>query len=1315
MRAFQLVLLGLFLLSACGEKDDTAAVDADGDGFTAAEDCNDASSAIHPGAEERCNGLDDDCDGLQDEDDPDLASPLWYPDADDDGYGHEGGASVVACDQPSGHTAEGGDCDDGDPAVHPGASEWCDGIDNDCDEVVDEDDAVDAPGWYPDVDGDGYGDLDATPTPACSQPTGMAAEGSDCDDDDATVHPGAEEWCDEADTDCDGEGFDDESSDAPTWFADADSDGYGDAASPATACEQPTDRVADASDCDDGDDAIHPGATEYCDGVDSDCDGVLDEDDASDAPSWYADADGDGYGDPATGSPACSQPSGTVADASDCDDANAATHPGAEEWCDTVDSDCDGVSDDDDSNDALLWYADADADGFGDASSSRSACSQPSGHVAEASDCDDSRADAHPGANEWCDGIDNDCDGSADESDAIDASPWYADVDGDGWGVASTTVTACSAPPSFVADSGDCADGDAAIFPGADEWCDGVDSDCDGTVDEDDALDASTFYADRDSDGFGDIGTTTTACSAPSGYIADDSDCDDSKDSVHPGADEHCDGLDEDCDGVADNNAVDEPSWYDDGDGDGWGDPATAFEACTAPSGMIAYGEDCDDGDPTIHPGATEYCDAIDSDCDGSSTVGAVDGSTWYSDSDGDGYGDASAPVTDCSQPTGTVVDDSDCDDSKDSVHPGADEHCDGIDEDCDGVADEGAIDEATWYTDADGDGHGDASSSTTACTAPSGTVADDSDCDDSDPALTDDCSGCGTLTTYPGTVLLTGFGSASDASSFCDHYNAIAGDLQVDNSDLVDFENLGCLCEVEGDVSVSDNSVLESFEGLDYLSSIGGDLLVETNNPLLVDYTGLDGLAVIGGSLDTLETFDPAGLSGLVSVGGSLDVAVVTSSDLSGLASLESVDGDLRLVDVPSFVGLERLDTVSGDLVISHATASELTGMDSLVSVGGDLILNQTDSLTDLTGLGSLSTIGGVLVLQYSELTDLQGTALSSVGALALTGTTLEDFQGLESITSLDGGLNISSSTLGSFAGLELLETIGGRLYLYGSGGFTDLSGLDSVTSIADHLDIEYCSDLTSLQGLWSLDSIGDDLQLDNNAGLSSHAGLESLRSIGGNLLQSSTTSGGHMSFAGLDNLATVGGYLGIYGSSSGLDALETVGSDAVLYGASGSTPLPALVGVGGDLEIWYHSSSIGGFDSLESVSGHLTFCENSGSTISGFPVLTSLGSYLQMDGNDGLTYVTGLGSLVTINGTLSIDGNINLASITGFDVLAHIGALELTDNEDLTNIDGLMSLDTVAGNFYVGWNGLSRSQAEALRDAIGVSDIGGTITIYE
>ncbi len=366
-----------------------ACKDPDGDGFTEAQgDCNEEDAAIGPHAVETCNGVDDDCDGQVDEQPSDGS--VWYVDQDGDGAGDPLGA-VTACEAPGEYVANPDDCDDEDPAFHPGAAEddCSDPRDYNCDGSV----------GATDADGDGF----------------LACQ--DCDDSNAQVNAGAEEVCDEVDNDCDGL-VDNEATDAFTWYIDVDQDSYGSADYTELACEAPEGWVDNAEDCDDTDDSSFPGGTEVCDGADNDCNGEVDDGSAT-APTWYLDADEDGYGDASVTIADCEAPSGYVEDATDCDDDDEDINPGVQELCDEVDNDCDGDTDEDDALDVTTWYADTDGDGFGDANSTDEACEQPSNYVNDDQDCDDGDEDINPDATEVCDSADNDCDGDTDEDEEV--------------------------------------------------------------------------------------------------------------------------------------------------------------------------------------------------------------------------------------------------------------------------------------------------------------------------------------------------------------------------------------------------------------------------------------------------------------------------------------------------------------------------------------------------------------------------------------------------------------------------------------------------------------------------------------------------------------------------------------------------------------------------------------------------------------------------------------------------------------------------------------------------------------------------------
>jgi hypothetical protein len=202
-------------------------LDADGDGFgdeaqltvscftpgpgwvpEQAGDCDDGDHQRFPGAYEQCNGVDDDCDPAT----ADSSEPVsWWPDADQDGWGVATGAPVEDCVAPGPDWAwREGDCDDTQPARNPGEVEVCGAGDNDCDELVDEADPSLDPTtvlpWWPDADDDGYGAEGGETVLACTGPEDREPVAGDCDDEDASIHPGAAEIpSDSIDQDCDGE------------------------------------------------------------------------------------------------------------------------------------------------------------------------------------------------------------------------------------------------------------------------------------------------------------------------------------------------------------------------------------------------------------------------------------------------------------------------------------------------------------------------------------------------------------------------------------------------------------------------------------------------------------------------------------------------------------------------------------------------------------------------------------------------------------------------------------------------------------------------------------------------------------------------------------------------------------------------------------------------------------------------------------------------------------------------------------------------------------------------------------------------------
>jgi len=255
------------------------------------------------------------------------------------------------------------------------------------------------------------------------------------------VNPGATERCDASNTDenCDGAADDATATGQTVWYLDNDGDGYG-GSTTVTACDAPARYVAVTGDCDDANGSV------------------------PDSITWFQDLDGDGYGNAAVTKESCVAPSGYVASDTDCNDLSYYISPGATEVCDDIDNDCDSRIDDADrsldTSTGSPWYADDDADGYGDADNITYACELPAGLVTDTSDCDDSDASVNPAAVDIPnDGIDNDC---------VDGDNHDGDGDGyedEAWGGA------------------DCDDTDSAISPSATEVCkDDIDNNCDGSA-----------------------------------------------------------------------------------------------------------------------------------------------------------------------------------------------------------------------------------------------------------------------------------------------------------------------------------------------------------------------------------------------------------------------------------------------------------------------------------------------------------------------------------------------------------------------------------------------------------------------------------------------------------------------------------------------------------------------------------------------------------------------------------------------------------------------------------------------------------------
>ena len=183
--------------------------DADQDGYYAEggqcgqTDCNDNNAAINPGATEICNGVDDNCNGSTDE----GVQSIFYQDADGDAYGNAL-ITIEACSAPSGYVSDSTDCNDDNNAINPGATEVCNGVDDNCNQGIDEGGVCSTNSYYCDSDLDTY--TSATPTGTCDTFECVPSEctttqGDDCNDSNSAINPGATEICgNQVDEDCNG-------------------------------------------------------------------------------------------------------------------------------------------------------------------------------------------------------------------------------------------------------------------------------------------------------------------------------------------------------------------------------------------------------------------------------------------------------------------------------------------------------------------------------------------------------------------------------------------------------------------------------------------------------------------------------------------------------------------------------------------------------------------------------------------------------------------------------------------------------------------------------------------------------------------------------------------------------------------------------------------------------------------------------------------------------------------------------------------------------------------------------------------------------
>ena len=680
----------------------SAQVDADGDGFETPIDCDDTNAAVYPGATEICDGLDNDCNGQVDE-----GFPQQYADNDGDGFGNL--LQPLPCDTPG--VANADDCDDNNPDIYPGSTTGfncmgCSAADqqNLSQGLHVQNGVLNGPVWTTTLQCafSCSGQLDPAESIICF---------NTCMQSSASLGAGCSECfliyimtlLDPGCNACEAAALADFQ--ACTGLIDDDGDGH-----------------FFPADCDDQDPELNPGALEICDGIDNNCDGNVD-----DLP-LFADADGDGFGDPAQPLP-CGTPGG-VENSSDCDDSSAAVNPIATEVCDGVDNDCDGQVDE-----GFERFADEDGDGYGDPLQPR-ACDGPG--ATNNLDCDDTNAAIYP--EQGCSGcgfasqtilsqilhvesgtlagpylsvtlqcfnICNDpLDPVASEACTVaclqtelsigaSCSQCLSDYISVAFAFECNAQCRAEALAQFIACAGlvdfdndgyfaptDCDDRNAAIHPGATEVCDGADNDCDGLVDE-----AGGLFADSDGDGFGNP-NVILACGVPG--VTNDLDCDDSNPGRYPGGPVPC----PDCLPADQAIILSDPNYFAN---------AGCFPLCIGSQNLTSCFSDCLEGSLSIGADCAD-CMATYITCVYFSCTACLQ----------DPYSAAcnlcrtNSPCNDAYESCSGLIDNDgdgsyvlfDCDDNEPSVYPNAPELCDGLDNDCDGEIDEDNVCEVICTTD---------------------------------------------------------------------------------------------------------------------------------------------------------------------------------------------------------------------------------------------------------------------------------------------------------------------------------------------------------------------------------------------------------------------------------------------------------------------------------------------------------------------------------------------------------------------------------------------------------------------------------------
>jgi hypothetical protein len=601
------------------------------------------------------------------------------------------------------------------------------------------------------------------------------------------------------------------------------------------------------------------------------------------------------------------------------------------------------------------------------------------------------------------------------------------------------------------------------------------------------------------------------------GYTIGDGDCNDEDPSVNPAAEEICDGNDNDCDGEIDEDGA--TTYFQDADGDGFGDADISVVACEPEAGWVANSDDCDDLESSVYPGADEECDGLDNDCDGTVDDGLT--TTYYRDADGDGYGDPEWSVDECSAPgAGWVTNTDDCNDAEPTAYNGATEACDGVDNDCNGVIDDGLS--TTWYPDMDGDGYGDDSAAMDSCVDPgAGYLTVGGDCDDTEALawtgaseycddVDNDCNGLVDDSALDATAQVAdddgdGFGSPTAMTWACEAL--VDNTLDCDDSTAREpqvVDDSASSSSADGSMANPWTTIQEGIDNARMCVAVMDGTYYENvdydgNDVAVFSMNGWESTVIDGGGAGAVVTFQSGETSGasldgftVQNGGGALATVVTVNPDCDSASicttTVYTYSGGGIMVDGAAPT-LTNLWVTANNLPAYSYTEISSTEFEYVYSYGGGIYLGNTSGM-EISGVTvdwNYADMGGGVYaassasagfsqgrINYNEATS-GGGYVASGGTFDLTNAIVaSNWAGGGGGAYISGGSstwwNVSAAANSAFSGAGVYGGDGGSFYFYSS----TISGSESGEGVYGDGTLTFGAEYSNVYGSAGADYSG-------------------------------------------------------------------------------------------------------------------------------------------------------------------------------------------------------------------------------------------------